>query len=81
MNDPEAPCGLPECPVVRPATIDRRLLRVIVLPGGTDRFRVARLEHMNAVFTPEGHGDGRFSPLAGCAHTNVAEQRSAANLE
>ncbi len=70
-----------DCPVVRAEAIDRRQLRITTLPGGSTRYRVSRTEHAGSVFTPEGHGDGRFSPLDGRTHTYVAEQRSAALLE
>ncbi len=78
---PNTPCGLADCPVIEPDAIDRRQLRTTTLPGGSTRYRVSRTEHAGSVFTPEGHGDGRFSPLDGRSHTYVASQRSAALLE
>lgn len=78
---PVAPCGRPDCPIVDPDRIDRRSLRIVTLPAGTERFRVSRLDHGEQPFTPAGFGNGRFSPLADRGHTYVAEQRTAALLE
>jgi len=54
---------------------------VVRWPAGSERFRAAQLRYAHTVFTPEGLGRGRFSPLAARSHTYVAEQRSAALLE
>ena len=78
---PDRPCGRFDCPIVDPADIDRRRLRTVTWPKGTERYRAARLRYADSVFTPEGMGLGRFSPLSGRPHTYVAEQRSAALLE
>lgn len=78
---PDRPCGRSDCPIVDPADIDRRRLHVLTWPKGTERYRAAKLRHADSVFTPEGLGEGRFSPLPGRPHTYVAEQRSAALLE
>ncbi len=75
------PCGRADCPIVDPSSIDRRRLRTIVWPPGTERFRGSRTDHAGAPWVPEGLGDGRFSPLPGRPHAYVAEQRSAAILE
>jgi RES domain-containing protein len=77
----DRPCGLPDCPIIDPERIDRRRLRVVTWEPGAERYRATRLRHADSVFTPEGMGEGRFSPLAGRPHTYVAEQRSAALLE
>jgi hypothetical protein len=76
-----APCGRADCPIVDPRSIDRRALRVLELPAGSVRHRVAPIRYGTAVFTPPGVGNGRFSPLLDRSHTYVAEQRSAAILE
>ena len=78
---PERPCGRPDCPIVDPDQIDRRRLRAVRYPAGTEQYRATRLRYADSVFTPEGVGDGRFSPMVGRSHTYVAEQRSAALLE
>ncbi len=67
--------------MVEPGSIDRRRLRVVAWEAGAIRHRAAAVRHGTGVFTPEGLGNGRFSPLAGRSHTYVAEQRSAALLE
>ena len=54
---------------------------MVTWPKGTERYRAAKLRYADSVFTPEGMGEGRFSPLDGRPHTYVAEQRSAALLE
>lgn len=77
----DRPCGRPNCPIVVPSAIDRRRLHVVSWAAGTERYRAARLRYADSVFTPEGVGDGRFSPLEGRSHAYVAEQRSAALLE
>ena len=77
----ERPCGLPDCPIVDPAAIDRRSLRVTTLDRDTVRYRVAPTEFADEVFTPPGIGNGRFSPLDDRAHSYVANHRSAALLE
>ena len=78
---PDGPCGRSDCPIIDPERIDRRRLRVVRWPAGTERYRATRLRYSDSVFTPEGIGQGRFSPIAGRSHTYVAEQRSAALLE
>ncbi len=75
------PCGRADCPIIAPANIDRRRLRTIELPAGTERFRVGQLRFGDSLFAPAGAGNGRFSPLADRQHLYVAEQRSAALLE
>jgi hypothetical protein len=77
----EGLCGQPDCPIVRPNQIDRRLLRVHTLRAGTEQYRASPLRFGASVFTPAGNGNGRFSPLDGRGHTYVADQRSAAILE
>lgn len=77
---PDAPCGLVDCPIVKPANIDRRHLRTHSLLPGAEYFRAARSRYSNQVFTP-AVGNGRFSPLANRSHLYMAEQRSAALLE
>ena len=77
----DAPCGRLDCPVVEPDSIDRRSLRIHTVDPGVEWFRAARHEHVTQAFTPEGIGNGRFSPLAGRGHTYVARQRSATLLE
>lgn len=77
----ERPCGRADCPIVDPRSIDRRRLRVISWPAGSERFRATQLRYADTVFTPAGMGRGRFSPLTARSHTYVAEQRSAALLE
>ena len=77
----DRPCGRFDCPVIDPGGIDRRRLRTVTWGAGSERYRAAKLRHADSVFTPEGMGQGRFSPLAGRPHTYVAEQRSAALLE
>lgn len=78
---PDGLCGRPDCPIVRPDQIDRRLLRVHTLPAGTEQYRASQLQFGASVFTPPGNGNGRFSPLDERGHTYVAGQRSAAILE
>lgn len=78
---PDRPCGRADCPIVDPDAIDRRRLRVVTWEAGAERHRAARLRYSDSVFTPEGIGNGRFSPLAGRPHAYVAQQRSAALLE
>ncbi len=77
----DRPGGRGVGPVVDPAVIDRRRLRVVTWEPGTERWRATKRRHADSVFTPEGLGNGRFSPLPGRPHTYVAEQRSAALLE
>ncbi len=77
----DAPCGRPDCPIIEPGEIDRRALRIHRLAAGGEWFRAARHEFANTAFTPEGVGNGRFSPLVGHGHTYLAEQRSATLLE
>lgn len=77
----EPPCGSVDCPIVDPDDIDRRRLRVHVVPAGTEWHRVARRIHGERPFAPPGSGSGRFSPLDGRGHAYVAAQRSAALLE
>ena len=79
MADP--PCGVADCPILSPASVDKRTLRTQVLPAGTEWFRVARRAHGDQAFTPTGIGNGRFSPLDGRGHCYVAQQRSASLLE
>jgi len=77
----ERPCGRSDCPILDPRSLDRRRLRVVGWPAGAERFRATQLRYADTVFTPEGLGRGRFSPLAARSHTYVAEQQSAALLE
>lgn len=78
---PERPCGRQNCPIVDAHGIDKRRLRVVEWPAGTERYRAVSLRHADSTFTPADVGDGRFSPLANRPHLYVAEQRSAAVLE
>lgn len=64
-----------------PRSLNSAVLGTKTIAAGSEFYRATRVQYGDQVFTPEGKGNGRFSPLDGRTHAYIAELRSAALLE